>query len=509
MQEKSGTLRMDLLPGIVALLATGTFLATFLWRCGAPGFPLDDAWIHQTYARNLALLGEFSFVPGRPSAGSTAPLWTLLLAPGYRLSLMPFVWTWMLGAFSLVGAGVAAATLARALFPEERTPPLLAALVVAGEWHLVWGAASGMETTLFAAGVLALLAVAVRWGDKPPTPAHAFWGGVGVGLLALVRPEGVLLAGMLGLALLISLWRQRRSPAGRGALMGLGALLILTPYVLLNLRLSNTPFPNTFYAKQQEYSILYTLPILRRFLRLWPPLLAGTLVMLLPALPWALPNPRRSAQHWLPLVWVAGTWILYAWRLPVTYQHGRYLIPIIPPLLVYGAGGLHRLWREATARWAWVLTRAWAASTALVIVSFLWIGANAFAADVAIINGEMVDVAHWVDANTPSDALVAAHDIGALGYFTQRPLLDLAGLVSPEVIPFIRDEARLMAWMQRQDAEYLVTFPSWYPEIVTDPRLERVYQTDTEITRRLGQDNMAVYRFRRDHESLIMPVLIR
>ena len=51
------------------------------------GFPLDDAWIHQTYARNLALRGEWAFIPGKPSAGSTSPLWSVLLAPGYRLGL--------------------------------------------------------------------------------------------------------------------------------------------------------------------------------------------------------------------------------------------------------------------------------------------------------------------------------------------------------------------------------------------------------------------------------------
>ncbi|MEZ6074072.1 MAG: hypothetical protein R3C10_28290, partial [Pirellulales bacterium] len=45
----------------------------------AVGFPLDDSWIHQTYARNLADFGEWSFVPGTPSAGSTAPLYSTLL----------------------------------------------------------------------------------------------------------------------------------------------------------------------------------------------------------------------------------------------------------------------------------------------------------------------------------------------------------------------------------------------------------------------------------------------
>jgi hypothetical protein len=47
------------------------------------GFPLDDSWIHQTYARNLAQRGEWAFRPGIPSAGSTAPLWSALLAIGF------------------------------------------------------------------------------------------------------------------------------------------------------------------------------------------------------------------------------------------------------------------------------------------------------------------------------------------------------------------------------------------------------------------------------------------
>lgn len=490
--------RALVLPILLALIATGAFLLIAQVRAGAAGFPLDDAWIHQTYARNLALRGEFAFVPGQPSAGSTSPLWTLLLVPGYWLGLAPFIWTWIIGTLSLVGAAAAAYALARQLFPEARSGPVpvLAALAVAGEWHMVWTAASGMETGLFAAGVLTLLTVAVRWGAKPPTPARAFAGGLGIGALALARPEGVLVSGIIGLALLIALWRRWRELAVQSVLLGAGIAVVLTPYIALNLHLSGTPFPNTFYAKQQEYGILYTLPVVVRFFRLWPTLLAGPLALLVLALPWALPDPRRKPQRWLPLVWVAGTWVLYAWRLPVNYQHGRYLIPIIPPLLVYGTGGLHKLWRTATHGWRWVLTRAWGIAAAGVLVAFLWLGANTFAQDIAVINGEMVDAAHWIAAHTAPDDLIAAHDIGALGYFAQRSLLDLAGLVSPEVIPFIRDETQLIGWMRDRRAAYLVTFPSWYPKLVADPRLERVYQTNNPLTRAMGQDNMTVYRCR-------------
>ncbi len=69
---------------VVCLVAlTGfIFAASVTFRTG---FPLDDAWIHQTFARNLVQFKEWSFNPGYPTSGSTSPLWTLLLAPSFIL----------------------------------------------------------------------------------------------------------------------------------------------------------------------------------------------------------------------------------------------------------------------------------------------------------------------------------------------------------------------------------------------------------------------------------------
>jgi len=129
-------------------------------------------------------------------------------------------------------------------------------------------------------------------------------------------------------------------------------------------------------------------------------------------------------------------------------------------------GGTAMLSRLTDTRmWARVLSRAAALSIAITLVAFVAIGARAYATDVSIIEGEMVSVARWLDAHTAPGDLIAAHDIGAIGYFARRPLLDLAGLVSPEVIPFIRDEARLGALMRQRGAAYVVTFPSWYPRL--------------------------------------------
>ena len=77
-------------------------------------------------------------------------------------------------------------------------------------------------------------------------------------------------------------------------------------------------------------------------------------------------------------------------------------------------------------------------------------------------------------------------------------MLDLAGLVTPEIIPFITDEGLLIEFMQAQGVDYVVFFPDWsnaYRRMAHDPRLELVYVTGFEWTQEQGRANMTVYRF--------------
>jgi hypothetical protein len=59
--------------------------------------------------------------------------------------------------------------------------------------------------------------------------------------------------------------------------------------------------------------------------------------------------------------------------------------------------------------------------------------------------------------------MLAVHDIGALGYYAPRPLLDLAGLISPKVIPFMADPDELARFILTSEADYLIVFPRWSP----------------------------------------------
>ena len=514
----------------LAALVGGAYLLVGSVGYGVTGFPLDDAWIHQTYARNLATTGQWAFVPGQISAGSTAPLWSLLLSLGYRLGIPYTVWAYGLGVVSLGLTGWTVSWLGTMLFPDQRRASCLAGILCIGEWHLVWAAVSGMETVLFI--LLSVMTVGLwqvsnikyqmangrREGAAKGCPFRIrdlkfhIWhliflllGFVG-GLLALTRPEGLLLVGLIGLA---TGWQRRRAPHRwllSWAAMGLGLVLTLAPYLIFHYSTTGQPFPNTLYAKQQEYHDMLALyPMWRRWLTVASVTLVGGQILLLPGFFLAVgraitghsSSPARSGIL-LITAWCFAHFTLYALRLPVTYQHGRYQIPIIPFFILIGAAGMGQLLRMVSQpSLNRILRRTIIASTSLVFLGFLGIGARAYATDVGFIQGEMVATARWLIQNTPEDSRIAVHDIGAVGYFADRPLLDLAGLITPQVIPFITNETLLIQFIQSERADYVVFFPDWsapYQRMAADPRLELVHTTGFQWTLDQGRANMAVYR---------------
>jgi len=516
----------------LAALVGGAYLLVRAVGYGVTGFPLDDAWIHQTYARNLATTGQWAFVPGQVSAGSTAPLWSLLLSLGYRLGIPYTVWAYGLGVLALGLTGSTVSWLGTMLFPDQRRATYLAGILCIGEWHLVWAAVSGMETVLFIwLSVMAValwqrsnikyqMAVAKTEATEKESRFAArasnfdmfdlqflLLGFLG-GLLALTRPEGLLLVGLIGLA---TGWQRRRAPLRwllSWAAMGFGLLLTLAPYLIFHYSTTGLPFPNTLYAKQQEYHDMLALyPVWRRWLTVASVTLVGVQVLLLPGFFLAVGRAitgRSSAPARSGILLITAWWFahlaLYALRLPVTYQHGRYQMPVIPFFILIGAaatGQLLRLVGQPSVNR--ILSRTMIASTILVSLAFLGIGARAYATDVTFIQGEMVATARWLMENTPEDSRIAVHDIGAVGYFADRPLLDLAGLITPQVIPFITNESLLIEFIHSETADYVVFFPDWsapYQRMAADPRLELVHTTGFQWTLDQGRANMSVYRVR-------------
>jgi len=546
---------------LLAVIAGLFYLALAAWG-GYVGFPLDDAWIHQTYARNLAVSSQLAFVPGQPSAGSTAPLWSLLLSLGYLLHVPFQLWTYSLGIILLGLIGAQMRYLAQQLWPQQPTLALIIGVCCTLEWHLIWAAVSGMETLLFIWLSVALVSRYLTV-SRAPTPSGWLTLGIMGGFLTLTRPEGLGLVALLGLDWGVKQYRSPQSFADNPQriadsyiMVGLGIALLLIPYMAFHFHLTGKPFPNTLYAKQAEYAVvLSSYPLWwRLFGNLSQPvetvqgvfqvIFIGPQLLLLPGLIWAAwltVKERRSELVCLWAWWISFL-LLYGFRLPVTYQHGRYQMPMIVWVILLGLWGSQRLYtrphrstaikdphpnplpegegvktppspfgrgdggegdfgliflkpvRSLKRLYQRVIYPVMVGSWGVLVVAFVGVGALAYQRDVRFIETEMVATARWLVAETPPNTTIAAHDIGAIGYFTQRPLIDLAGLITPEVIPIIRDEPKLLEFIVTQRADYVVIFPSWYPHLSQNTDLHEVYRTKTLWSGDINNDNMSVYQ---------------
>ncbi len=474
---------------VFATLSLGGYI---LWSSSVegPGFPLDDAWIHHTYARNLFQYREWSFIPGTLSGGSTAPLWSAILALGYALGMSPFHWTFFLGLVLLLCLALVCYFWLRNRSSHFPRWFAFVGLIFLLEWHLVWAALSGMETL-----AIALLAAFVLMQiDRYSGNFLVIGAFIGAGIW--IRPDALLLV-------LPALWVLffRHSPdwkviLRKGLLLTLGLLALAIPYLIFNMVVNGSIWPNTFYAKQAEYAVLRGIPLWARFLDQVRMPLIGVGIVLLPGIVVMVVEVVRT-RSWgriAPLLWILTYLSFYAYRLPVIYQHGRYAMPVIPAVIVLGLEGFAILDdRLRTLPIWWTISRTWGISIGVVLVVFWILGGKAYARDVAIIETEMVAAAMWIEENTPVDALIAGHDIGALGYYGDRPIVDLAGLISPEVIPFLRDEEALAEFLDARDASYLMTFPGWYPELIENA--DELFSTSGVYSPEAGGENMHVYRW--------------
>lgn len=495
---KTIKIREVLILGILAAIALGGYiwLSSVTFRTG---FPLDDAWIHQVYARNLAQTGEWAFSVGEHSAGSTAPLWSGILSIGYLLKLPITAWAFLIGWLLLWAVGTAGYSGFQLLCPSQKTIAIIVGIVMIFEWHLVWAAGSGMETLLFALLALLVQLILIQFDNLGGNSRRVIvlLIGVLVGISVWARPDGITLLGPVFFVVLFN--RNLKGNRLRSffyLILGFG--IIFAAYLLFNWTIAGTLWPNTFYAKQDEYAILQQLPIWKRVLdQMYLPLI-GVGIILLPGFILLIYSSikRREIGKIATWLWILGFLIMYAIRLPVIYQHGRYAIPVMPAYFLLGLVGVFSVIDLRSSRTVKrVASRTWVLLIGSVLLIFWIVGARAYALDVAIIESEMVAISKWLAVNTDPEDLIAVHDIGAIGYYSDRKILDLAGLVSPEVLPIIDDEEALAEFLDRNEASYLVTFPDWYPYLADQGEI--IYVSEGEFSHIIGGENMAVYRWRK------------
>ena len=282
---------------------------------------------------------------------------------------------------------------------------------------------------------------------------------------------------------------------------------VVAPMVAFSYATVGAPYPATAAAKV-EGGLIGWLGGLREpltttlaarpwaFVREWAAWLWRTHALLplvlLPAivLAWRRRGAALGVVAFALLAHPLGMALLAPYRGP-GFQEGRYSIHLLPLALVVVAVGfgpvLRRRWRAALL--AWLALALWALVPA----------AQRYAWGVQNIEAMQVVLGRWVDANAPRTARLAVNDIGAIAYVSRREIVDLMGLVTPEILPYRRQgEDGVIRFVGETCPDYVIIFPSWFPRLAARADLlepvHRVRLTRVEVS---GGPEMVVYRLRR------------
>jgi hypothetical protein len=374
-------------------------------------------------------------------------------------------------------------------------------LVVGLDGRVVILAASGMETPLFMAAVAFAL-----YGHAAGRPLLC---GVALGASSWIRPDGLILACVLVFDVLLARLRRQDTVPGpplRALLYGAAvAAGLLGLYFAYHLAVGGTLFPTTLQAKTSYYAPASA----ARFLTSEAPraLLADGWILLAPfALIGIAREVVRTCRRTPTLVraeaaWVVGLVCAYAVMLPFSHLFNRYLVPALPAVAIVAVVALRdlaaRFWEEPRRFVAWspagVVAIGLLAGVTLWQLHVVGVSKAVYRQRCAYHARRHERAGRWLAAHTRPTAVIATHDIGAIGYFAKRRLVDVAGIASPEVTPHLHRQdypAALRRLFAREGVTHLAVLRNWLevdnirPLFVADPAPEllEVYPWKPEST---------------------------
>jgi hypothetical protein len=465
----------------------------------------DDPFITYRYATNLASGFGFVYNPGEHVLSTTTPLFTILLMS------LSFVWPSIpslanvIGVISLLTGALFLWDLANSwnvpmvgwvgllLYP---TFPLLVMTI-------------GSETPLYLALCLGAFAFYARGSYRLTAVLAA--------LALLTRPDGVLLAVVLGVDYLVRFIyiRPRQvaaaylnqsqdtsqfdacsaelsQPCARrvpwGAVMIFLSLSI--PWFVYAWMNFGSPFPATMAARQFQGSMAISerfapglLTIARQYStrwHYWLQLILSTAGLVYLAL---------RAPRWVLLIsWTAIYFLGYS-MLGVS-RYFWYYAPLVPGFVVLVGLGFEGLSRLAGLKLNleegeylkrnYRNLRGWMALLTIGVLSALFIAQIVHLDQIQASPDARYpvyrEVGEWLRANTDPGTKVATLEVGIIGYYSHKHMIDFAGLIQPQVAPQLSvhtdyEDAALWA-LQAYQPEYIVLHDGVFP------RVEQTYVED-------------------------------
>jgi hypothetical protein len=414
---------------------------------------IDDAYITFRYARNI-LSGEgFVFNPGQRVMGTTTELYTLLMAGLGALAGGPkadFPW------IALLVNALADAGTALLLWRIGKKAGFELAGVAAG---LAWGIApfsvtfaiGGLETSVY----VFLLTLAV-WAYLT---RRGWLTALAAALSLLTRPDALILLGPLAFDWLVRGFRRKEERVRfRDILI---AVLPVAAWLIFATLYFGSPVPHSVQAKLGAYRLGPEEGLVRLLQHyatpfLWQnwlptPLAVGLGMVFFSFLSFVgifrLVRTESRLAAWAAYPWLYL--IVFAAANPLIFRW--YLTPPLPAYFFFIFAGLEDILRRIAGMRRALPARAWLRGL-LVLLFFapmiggllsewrlrLDHGPQRPAPEMAFIKLELLyrQAAEQIAPRLSGQSVLAAGDVGVLGYYTPARILDLVGLNSPEALQY-------------------------------------------------------------------------
>lgn len=181
---------------------------------------------------------------------------------------------------------------------------------------------------------------------------------------------------------------------------------------------------------------------------------------------------RRPGAVWTSALLVGGALVLWAGLVPLNLHWSRYLIPYLPLVILLTAMGVVRVAGAFPGSHEGDVRRGLFGFFLLAEVPILLFFLAAYAWNGREIREQHVAMAGFLAERLPEGAWIATNDVGAIAYYSGRPVLDLHGLVTRDWAArkqvgtsAIWETLETLPVSRRPQA--LVLIPGWYdPEFL-------------------------------------------
>jgi hypothetical protein len=448
-------------------------------------YTADDSFITFRYAENIASGKGFVYNEGERVLGTTTPLYTVLLALLVKLGL-PIV---LVARMINIGTDCLTGTLIFLLLREFKlgVAAFAAFFYVLFPRVIVWSIA-GMETSLF---VFFITASLYFYYKENFNLTFLF-----LGSTFLTRVDGVI----LGLAILVDfVLRYKKFPTK----MVLGSLGVVLPWLVFSFVYFGSPIPNSVVGKKALYSgTVWETPkwsILWEFFFLkikigWP-LLALSLAGVYRVL-------TQAKSYGITVIWTFLYFLFFFFS--ETKIHMWYYVPFYLGYLILVALGLDFVFEKTESiqrKWldlSWHKTKIFpnpktfrTIGLSVVLILAIPIYSHQMKRTFKLVTAEQMALEHihqkiglWLLENTQPRDTVCATDIGYMGYYSRRYILDQDGLVSPQAIPFIKDRNRL-GLLKKYKPDYFVTglYGPYFSQVMQDEWFKSNYEKQTSFSK--------------------------